>query len=277
MVKPIFFRSDLRHISFCFIASFFYLLCFTTGASYAQNKELATQAGNEFGVVLSNYRYTEPGVMNLKATKIGFEYSGTYVIEPEWPKQNEFFLKTEIRYATGQANYDSLSSGYKSNVPDWYYEAKVLVGKDYSLDGYTLSPYVGLGYRYLFNDLRGTTTANKNGYRRESNYYSMPIGLTHKLSLTNQKQLQTNIEYSHLLRGLQKSKLSDINTANQDVNNIQLSGYGLRFSSMVRFGTWTIGPSLMYWSINQSEETIGLVEPKNNTTEIGFHVNYFFK
>ena len=105
MVEPIFFRSFLKRISCGFIVSFMYFLCFTSGASLAQNKELATQTGNEFGVILSNYRYTEPGVMNLKATKIGFEYSGTYAIDPEWPNQNKgWFLRTELRYLTGKAD-----------------------------------------------------------------------------------------------------------------------------------------------------------------------------
>jgi hypothetical protein len=255
----------------------FIFLCLTVSSSFAQNKDLATQTGNEFGLLLSNYRYTEPGVMNLKATKIGFEYSGTYAIDPQWPNQNKgWFVKTELRYLTGQADYDSASTGSISNAPDWYYEARILGGKDFHLDGYVLSPYLGLGYRHLYNDIRGTSTTGNQGYRRESNYYTVPIGVSHKLNLANQKQLQTTIEYSYLIRGVQHSKLSDSNSLLPDITNTQRSGYGLRLSTMMRVDKWAIGPSLIYWRINQSESSNGYVEPSNNTTEFGLKASYLF-
>lgn len=277
MVEPIFFRSPLKRISGGFIVSFMSFLCFTSGASLAQNKELATQTGNEFGVILSNYRYTEPGVMNLKATKIGFEYSGTYAIDPEWPNQNKgWFLRTELRYLTGKADYESASSGSLNDAPDWYYEARILGGKDFHLDGYVLAPYLGFGYRHLYNDIRGTTTTGAKGYRRESNYFTAPIGITHKLNLSNQKQLQTTMEYSYLIRGNQYTQLSDASSLLPNISNTQRSGYGLRLSTSLRFDNWAIGPSLIYWRINQSEVSNGYVEPTNNTTELGLKASYLF-
>jgi hypothetical protein len=260
-------------------------LCFLTTLSIAQSitpsDNLTTQTGHEFGVSLSNYKYSEPGVMNIEANKIGLEYSGTYSLDPEWPNQNKgLFLKTELRYVTGQANYNSVSTGSKNSVPDWYYEARILAGRDYSYGDSIISPYLGISYRYLFNDLRGTTSTGNIGYRRESNYYSLPIGLSHKMSLSNQKQLQTIVEYSYLIRGLQNTKLSDANTGLADISNNQRSGYGFRLSSMLRFDRWAIGPSLIYWRINQSEQVTSggknYIEPQNNTTELGLKANYLF-
>ena len=265
------------------------VLCFLTTLSIAQSitpsDNLTTQTGHEFGVSLSNYKYSEPGVMNIQANKIGLEYSGTYSLDPEWPNQNKgLFLKTELRYVTGQANYNSVSTGSKNSVPDWYYEARILGGRDYSYGDSIISPYLGISYRYLFNDLGGTTSTGNIGYRRESNYYSLPIGLSHKMSLSNQKQLQTIVEYSYLIRGLQNTKLSDANalanTALSDISNNQRSGYGFRLSSMLRFDRWAIGPSLIYWRINQSEQVTSggknYIEPQNNTTELGLKANYLF-
>jgi len=262
-------------------------LCFLNTLSIAiaqippPNNNLTTQTGHEFGVSLSNYKYSEPGVMNIDANKLGLEYSGTYSLNPEWPNQSKgLFLKTEFRYVTGQANYNSVSTGSKNSVPDWYYEARILGGRDYSYGDSIISPYLGISYRYLFNDLRGTTTTGNIGYRRESNYYSLPIGLSHKISLSNQKQLQTIVEYSYLIRGLQNSKLSDANTGLADISNNQRSGYGFRLSSMLRFDRWAIGPSLIYWRINQSEQVTSgsknYIEPQNNTTELGLKANYLF-
>jgi hypothetical protein len=45
---------------------------------------------------------------------------------------------------------------------------------------------------------------------------------------------------------------------------------------MVRFDKWTVGPSLIYWNIKDSDIVNGSFEPKNNTTEIGFKANYLF-
>jgi len=259
----------------------FIFLYLAASLSFAQNKDLATQTGNEFGVLLSNYRYTEPGVMSLKATKIGVEYSGTYAIDSEWPNPNKgLFVRTELRYLSGQADYDSASTGSISNAPDWYYEARILGGRDYAFDGYTLSPYLGFGYRFLFNDLRGTSTTGRSGYRRESKYYSIPIGLNHKMSLSNQRQLLTTIEYDYLVKGAQNSKVSDAISGYADVLNTQRGGYGIRLASMMRFDKWLVGPTFMYWHINQSDtvtkNSLNYTEPQNNTVEVGLKAGYLF-
>jgi hypothetical protein len=100
------------------------------------------------------------------------------------------------------------------------------------------------------------------------------------MSLSNQKQLQTIVEYSYLIRGLQNSKFSDTNTGLVDISNNQRSGYGFRISSMVRFDRWAVGPSFIFWRINRSEQTTSggqsWVEPQNNTTELGLKANYLF-
>jgi hypothetical protein len=285
-------RIDLIIQPTKFVISTLAALCFlntlppiASAQNLTPNNNLTTQTGHEFGVSLSNYKYSEPGVMNIDANKLGLEYSGTYSLDPEWPNQNKgLFLKTELRYVTGQANYNSVATGSLNSRPDWYYEARILGGRDYSYGDSIISPYLGISYRYLFNDLRGTTTTGNVGYRRESNYYSLPIGLSHKMSLSNQKQLQTIIEYSYLIRGLQNTKLSDANasanTALADISNNQRSGYGFRLSSMLRFDRWAIGPSLIYWRINQSEQVTSggknYIEPQNNTTELGLKANYLF-
>jgi len=256
--------------------------CWMPVSSFAQDNSLATQSGHELGFSLSSYRYSEPGVMNIKSNKkTGIEYTGTHAFDSGWPNQHKgMFVRTELRYATGNADYDSVSTGTLSNVPDWNYEIRILGGKDFALEGYTVSPYIGFGYRYLFSDLRGTTTTNARGYRRESNYYSIPIGLTHKLNLSNQKQLYTTFEYDYLVRGLQKTMISDATPAFSDVSNPQRRGYGLRLSTMLRMDKWTVGPSLVYWQINASDtvtkNSLNYTEPKNNTTEIGLKANYLF-
>ena len=243
----------------------------------AENSTLRTRAGNEFGVSVSTYKYTEPDVMSIKATKVGFDYSGTYVIGSEWPNQGAgWYLRGDARFATGKGDYSSNSSGTQNNLPDWYYEVRGLLGKDFDFGGYSLSPYAGLGYRYLFNDLRGTTSTGSQGYRRESRYTTLPIGVTHKINLANQKQLLTTVEYDYLVSGQADAKLSDSSLSRADLSFKQSSGYGLRFSTLVRFDTWSVGPTLVLWRIKDSETVSSFREPRNNTLEFGFKASYHF-
>lgn len=251
----------------------------------AQENPLATSTGHEIGVTLSGYRYSESAA-TLKATKLGIGYAGTYAVSDGW------FVTGELRYANGRANYDG--TGTKSGVPDWYYEIRGLVGRDFSVGGHTLAPYAGMGYRYLFDDLRGTSSTGAVGYRRESSYFTLPIGLNHRMSLGNDAQLLTMIEYSHLIRGNQESRLSDLVgyggiTAFQDASNRQHNGYGWRLSSMYRFDArWSVGPYLTAWHVDDSDKvsvartTLGVTaagqawEPSNNSTEWGIKASYLF-
>ncbi len=244
----------------------------------AQGADMPTKTGNEIGIGLSSYKYTEPGIASFKANKIGFDYSGTYALDAEWPNRNKgWFVRGDLHFATGKGDYSSPISGSLNNRPDWYYEAKGLIGKDFHFDGYTLSPYAGLGYRYLYNDARGATSLFVSGYRRQSNYFTLPVGLTHKMALANQSQLVSTVEFSYLLRGRQESRLSDVNPVLQDVTNRQRSGYGLRLGTMVQFSTWSVGPSVMVWRIKDSDRTAaGLFEPRNSTTEVGIKAAYSF-
>lgn len=254
------------------------------GVACAQDNALATKTGQEIGVTLSDYKYSESGV-SVKAAKLGIDYTGTYAVSDGW------FVQGELRYADGKAKYNG--TGTKTGLPDWYYEIRGLVGKDFSFGDYTLSPYAGLGYRYLFDDFRGTTSTGAAGYRRESNYYTLPIGVNHRTKLSNNAQVLTTIEYDYLIRGRQETKLSDAVgyngiTALQDASNPQHKGYGWRLSSMYQVDTWSIGPYLTLWHINDSDKvsvtgtvlgvtgTAQVWEPTNNTTEVGIKASYRF-
>jgi len=231
----------------------------------AQTPSLATSSENSFGISASNFKYDEPGYMTLKAAKLGLDFSSTYAPGAKWPNTSDaWFYKAQLSYSSGKADYSSPISGNLNNTPHWYYEARALMGKDIDMGSYMLSPYVGLGYRHLFNNL---------SYDRISNYTTLPLGLTHKVSLADQSQLHTSVEYMHLLSGEQKVKLG-----NQTYNLDQRSGYGIRLDMTRRYSTWSLGPSLTYWHLGQSE--VGyptpLFEPKNNTLEIGLKGAYRF-
>jgi hypothetical protein len=236
------------------------------------------------GVTLSDYKYTE-SAMSLTATKIGVEYSLTFLLRDGW------FVRGALRGATGDADYRG--TGKMSGVTDHYFENRWGVGKSFVLGPHTLTPDVGLGFRYLFNDLRGTTDTGAVGYRRESRYLTARIGCGHSIALPNGARLESSIEHDRLLLGRQDTRLSDIEGRGPwrdvpDVVNYQYHGEGWRFDFRYRAGDWSVGSYLHLWRIKDSDkEHIRVVkttgtenwtvwEPTNNTREIGVKVTYRF-
>lgn len=231
---------------------------------FSQNASLGTSSESNLGITAFNYKYDEPGYMSLNANRVGLNYSATYSPSAKWPNTvSSWFYKAEVSYSKGKADYTSPISGNLNDTPNMLYEVRLLIGKDMDMGSYVLSPYIGLGYRHLYSDL---------GYERTSNYTTMPIGLTHKVKLADNSQLHTTVEYAHLLSGVQKVQLV------KSISMDQKSGYGLRFSMLRRFDSWTLGPTLTYWNLAQSE--VGgltpLYEPKNKTLEIGLKGAFHF-
>ncbi len=261
-----------------------------------------TKIESELGLATSYYRYQEPNLMSIRAINLGANYIGTLVF------QNDWFIRADLAATvSGGVHYSSYGTGSSDGQKNWYSDIRALVGKNLAFENYALAPYVGFGYRYLYNNGQGVlTTTNNVGYRRTSNYYYLPIGITHKLDLSSQSKLVTNIEFDYFLRGKQISCLSDANvevgfnawTRGKDITNTQKSGYGARFSTMYQIDNWSVGPYINYWHINASDTVykswyatniihnsrpategpvaFGGGEPKNNTIEAGLKISVLF-
>ncbi len=257
------------------------LVALLVQSASAQAQGLGTQPGEEVGISISNYTYDEPGYMDLRAAKLGIDYSVTRTFPGTWPRKDEAsFFTGEFRFASGDAKYANNAGTTGRGLTDWYWEARALTGVDIDMDGYVLAPYVGLGYRHLFNDLRPLVDAlgQKNGYRRESSYLSLPIGVTVRTRTSDQSQLLTTFEYVHLLRGTQTAQLSDYNPLGQNLRMNQRNGHGLRLKMMRQSPDWSFGPTLTYWRVGSSD-TAGspaYFEPKNNTLELGLSIRKRF-
>jgi len=260
------------------------IICFSglivADAARADSINLKTQTGNALGASLSSYKYQEPGFMSLTGAKLGLDLRSTNAL------QDDRFLRGDLRYAFGTVDYRSNGTGSAAGEPDWYIEMRVLGGKDLSVGSSVLSPYAGLGYRYLFNDARGISSSGAGGYRRESSYVYLPIGVVHHTAINNQTRLLSSLEYDHLVAGKQMSMLSDAGGGYSDATNTQYRGYGLKLSIIYDNEVWAIGPYANYWNIEQSNVVPeirygtptgrGLVEPKNNTLEFGLKASQKF-
>lgn len=246
----------------------------------AEAVTLKTQTGIDIGWSFSAYQYQEPGIMSSRGDKMGLDLRATKVL------QNEQFIRGDLRYAVGTVDYTSNRTGSSSGETDWYIEARVLTGKDLAIKEAVLTPYLGLGYRYLFNDGRGISSTGNWGYRRESNYLYLPFGIIHRRMLIDQARLVSTLEFDSFLAGKQISRLSDGGQGYSDATNSQSSGYGLKWSVVYEKKNWAVGPYGHYWNIGQSDIVPeirngiytgrGLVEPKNNTIEFGLKVGRLF-
>jgi len=263
------------------------LLLAISSAAIAQTSPepnpLATRRGFELGAHLAQYHYEEPSFAQFTGSRAGIV--GAYTFPSSW---NRAFLRIDGRGSYGSLKYQG--SGTQDSVPDLIVEARGVAGMDFpSGSGVSLSPYLGLGYRYLYNDSRGYTQSGGQvfaGYRRYSNYLYLPIGLTTRIGIEAGWVLAPTVEADIFIQGKQQSQLSDTNIAGlNDVTNTQSHGYGYRTYLMVEkdhlaFGAWT-----HYWDIKDSDVQfagvvngvrVGGLEPANWTRESGVEFRYRF-
>jgi hypothetical protein len=241
---------------------------------------LATRRGFEIGGQLAYYHYEEPNFAQFNGNRGGLV--GAYTFPARW---NRVFFRVD-----GRASYGSLTyrgSGTQNNVPDSIFETRVVAGLDFFPGSRaSLSPYFGLGYRYLYNDSRGYTSTNAAGYRRYSNYLYAPVGLTIRFDLGNRWVLAPTVEADIFILGKQKSQLSDANIAGfNDVTNTQKRGSGYRGYLMVEKDHLAFGAWMHYWDIKDSDVQfagvvngvrVGGLEPANWTRESGIEFRYRF-
>ncbi|HET6719120.1 MAG TPA: hypothetical protein VFH22_05715 [Rhodocyclaceae bacterium] len=237
---------------------------------------LATPRGFEAGVQLSGYRYTEPEIdVRIDGGQFGGRFAYTFGIT------RAMFGRVDARLAYGELEYSG--SGTAEAQPNSIFEVRNVFGRDhYVAEGLMLTPYVGIGYRSLYSDLRGQSSTGAVGYRRYSRYLYLPIGLAARFNAEDQWVVAPTIEYDHFIRGKQETKLTDTGIAGlPDVENTQRKGVGYRASLMFENGQFSFGPWFHVWRIKDSDivrisPTEGLLEPKNETKEAGVEVNYRF-
>jgi len=244
------------------------------------------------GTEISYIKYEEPDVMGEEGAMYGLVSSYTYRgwVSSTRPKVKRPMIRFEGKYSYGQVEYTSNDTGSMDGIDDFMIEGRGLLGYDFISDKTTITPYIGMGYRYLYDDSSGkTTTTGARGYQRESNYYYSPVGLEVLTDLKNGWSLGVMLEYDIFWDGEQKSYLSDANLGFSDLTNDQNDGYGLRSYIRLRkeSSKWdlSIEPFIKYWNIDKSEKTnltyAGVIwgygwEPENSSTEAGAKVEIKF-
>jgi hypothetical protein len=239
------------------------------------SSSLETKSGFAIGGQLFDYKYEEPTVMNTKGTKMGV------FVDLTSRTGNSWYWTLGGRYARGDVTYTG--SGTKKDNPDSLWELRFIWGRDLKVWKHALSPYAGVGYRTLYNDLRGVSSTGAVGYRRDSQYFYVPLGLTYRIPLGPIYRLSFNGEYDYFIEGRQKSYLmTDTGLWFDDPVNKQRKGHGTKFNIWFEKSNWAYGAFVNHWDIGQSQINYYLggasyvYEPANNTKEVGFQFKYQF-
>ena len=267
---------------FLALTTFFILLGVITGLTEKSSfAESLPESKWKIGFEVYQFNYEEPDVMEEDGVMRGICLS--YVNRDKW------MSKVEFRYSSGQVDYKN--SGTIDDINDYTYELRFMGGYDYSIfSKSTLTPYFGIAYRYLNDDMGGEiSSTGAAGYERESNYFYSPIGIEFTTPLGSSWSFGTVIEYELFWWGKQISHLSDVDPGFSDPENYQKVGYGARGSIMLeRKGkniNLAIEPFIRYWNIGKSKKDDiyyngaywgYAYEPKNNTTEIGIIISCIF-
>ncbi len=239
-------------------------------AQIEQGDLLSTRGGWQIGGQISTYHYEEPNFALLEGERTGAIGAYTH-LEPD-----RFFTRLEGRVSYGLLRYEG--SGVQEDNPDLIIEIRALVGKDLPVgNNLTFSSYLGLGYRYLYSDIRGYSSTGAVGYQRFSQYFYVPLGTTLRMKLGERSVFAPTVEFDAFLAGSQYSQLSDTGIPGySDASNSQDSGYGYRVYLMVETGKWSFGPWLHYWNIGISDLTPQGYEPANWTREYGLELRRRF-
>jgi hypothetical protein len=205
-----------------------------------------------------------------------------YGIDAAYSYHNGVMIKVAGRYSYGKVDYQNSST--LNNIDDSIFEIRTLGGYDFKISSsFTMTPFIGVGYRYLKDDMSGRiTSTGAKGYLRESNYYYSPVGIEAVNVFDKGWSAGVILEYDYFWKGMQKSYLSNVSAGYNDIENNQNSGYGVRGSVIIKKQTdrvfYVIEPFVRHWNIDKSDVQnvtyYGTVidrglEPKNESTEIG--------
>jgi hypothetical protein len=143
------------------------------------------------------------------------------------------------------------------------------------------SAYLGLGYRWHHNDLRGITTLGSVGYRRTNQRVYAPLGL--QVSTQAPKVITASFEYTPTLHGLHTTHMTDIG-ATQDATVTQKSqGWALQvgwqFSPGWEFGLyhrqWNTQATAA-WNSTRNGITQRYFEPASQWRDAGLKLSHQF-
>ena len=261
-------------------------------AGYSEPQPSSFNFSGNMAIFGNNYHYKE-SVNNNRFVEHSGELNGG--AEFNWRVGYDIFsVGTDLTLKGGKARYAS-SSGYSPDEAYQIIEPRAIVGlntsfEDWNSNPITLYPYTGFGYRYYYNDGRsplysGNRTPSLGGYRRQTEYWYMPFGITIGGEITrltpspksdrshetnefwqNRITWKFNFEYDLLINAKNRSFLGDIygcygggacpdgiSLSDLTIENKNDIGSGRGIKTFLEFGynNISMGPYFDSWEINR--------------------------
>lgn len=234
------------------------------------------------------YNYFAEPKSPMKNTGEMYGYFANYTYRPpEGIVLNNPIINTYMvqgHYDSGELNYKG--SGRIKRRGNEAYEIRAMVGRDFGMGRFTLTPYAGYGYRNLLD--RGNDRITSDGFfyafDRHSTFWYVPVGVNVTMPLGTWTA-EANFEYDMLTKGLQVNDFSigkEYNGGfeNPNIHNNQ-EGFGARTSIKFTYVTphvnFYVEPFVRFWDIQKSKSVSAVIdgflsdnyEPRNTTIEAG--------
>lgn len=251
-----------------------------------------TRPGFEVWTEALDYSYRERRQGDVVARDDGgFGSLGASYVKP---LQSSVFLRARFNVAMGSVDYAGADGEDRiDDVEQNYGQFELHLGKDIRLaKGATLTPYFGMGGRYLEDESGGKrTNTGRLGYDREVSYTYVPIGAAARIPLAGKSFLTLSAQYNWVVDGDVRSRLSSIDPRLPDIK-VKLdkgSGFELAALGSTPMGRkiLSFGPFLRSWNVDRSEtfvlvdpegsgDAIEFFEPDSKTTEVGLRLSLAF-
>ena len=243
----------------------------------------------DFGIGFDYYHYKEPNVMDIFGPM--FNVFGDFsVIKKLFRFQIDASYSTHMdaNHYDGSLQSDTGKIPYETKSTDWYANIATKAGFSLYENREILFIYIGLGYRFLWNDIIDKDGI-KASYHRYQGYLYLPIGISGEISISPTLSLISLLEYRVLLFGHNTSTFSELGY-DRDLFFKQYTGNGARISIGLRYyfsPNYSVKFNFYYdyWSIQDSTlENAYLngvykgtfVEPKNHTNVFGINIAFSF-
>jgi len=197
------------------------------------------------------YAFTQPGFDQSKGPygRIGGSYTGNYL---------DTFWTADVQLGGGVLNYTSGASGNLDSYVNYSSEVRLIATRDIQfVPDWTLSPFLGLGYRVGYDDSGGNTTTTGNPtVSRLTQYLYWPIGFGLSFP-TGSMTFKPSFEYDFLIDGNVRAETSGVAGIGDNLSNnlAHGSGYRINFDTEVQTetGKLSFGPFVRYWSVRVSD------------------------
>lgn len=230
------------------------------------------------GVDVNYFDYEEPGVMNETGVMAGIY--GLYTFDYLYPLTFSGYGSMSfgnLDYDGAIVYEDGTEEPLQVSTPNFIFNMRGISGLKLRAEDHVWTPYIGLGYRYLEDDL-----PTQYGYIREQTYYYVPVGVMLMFVTKFGWSFEGTLEYDIFLDGRNRSYGGALGPG---ITVHQNSGQGARASVNFLFPKmlypnypvkFNIEPFVEYWDINDSNVVNGFYEPANESTMFGMRLGMEF-